>query len=148
MPRIGRVAASALVASSLVLVVVAAGCDERGGDLEAYCATARSFVDDNPAAAFALIDPTDPVATATALRSASERLRQWSEEAPSDIDQDVEALADGAEALASDFESGTTATAEEQAARTESLAAASGEVLGYTSEQCEVDLEPVTTTSP
>ena len=135
------------VTALVVATTLVGGCDERGGDLGAYCATARRFVNDNPAAAFALVDPTDPISTAAALRSAGERMRAWSTEAPSDIDQDVEALADGAEALATDFESGTTATIEEQAARTEALATSSDEVLRYTREHCEVDLDPVTTTS-
>jgi hypothetical protein len=138
-PRIAFVA--------LAVIAVAGGCDERGGDLEAYCATARGFREDNPAAAFALVDPTDPTATAAALRSAGERLRQWAEDAPSDIDQDVEALADGADALAQDFESGTTATVDEQAARTEALATSSAEVQRYTEEQCGVTLDPASTTT-
>jgi hypothetical protein len=120
-------------------------CSGEGGDLEAYCATARGFTVDNPAAAFGRLDPADPTGTSTALAAAAEQLRDWAAEAPREVRDDVEALAEAAADLADAFEPAGGDTVEDDPADAVDAAAveeASGRVLEFTSERCEVDLDP------
>ncbi len=124
------------------------GCSDDAGDLEAFCATARRFATDNPATVFDRYDPADPASAATLLRDAGERLRTWSEDAPGEIDGDVEAIADAADALAEEFESPEAAPDETLRAQIEAVEAASPRVLEFTRAECDVDLEPTSTAPP
>jgi hypothetical protein len=127
------------------VVVAAVGCRGEGGDLEAFCATARGFTVDNPAAAFGRLDPGDPTGTSTALASAAEQLRDLAAEAPREVRGDVEALADAAADLAAAFEPAGGDSVEDDAVPavdTEAVEEASTRVLAFTSERCEVDLDP------
>jgi hypothetical protein len=120
----------------------AAGCGDGGGDLSAFCATARRFAADNPAAAFARIDPADPGSAAGPLRDAGERLSAWAAEAPAAVDEDVEVLADAATTLAAAFEAPgevDRAAVQDEVAGVDE---ASRAVLSFTRERCEVDLDP------
>lgn len=134
---------------SCVLVAVApllAACSGEGGDLDAFCATARRFTVDNPAAAFTLLDAADPAGTAAALEAAGQQLRDWAAEAPREVRDDVEALAAAAEDLAVSFaEPGRSSTDEQVVVDEAAVEEASGRVLAFTNERCEVDLDPGTT---
>jgi hypothetical protein len=123
-------------------------CSDDGGDLDAYCATAGRFTADNPAAAFSRIDPADPTGTSAALEAAAEALAAWSDEAPGEVREDVEVLADAAATLAVAFEPGDDGTVEDDpsaAVDTGAVEEASARVLAFTIERCEVDLDPATT---
>lgn len=132
-------------ALALALVaLVAAGCADDGGSIEAFCETARRFARDNPATVFDRYDPADPTSAAALLRSASADLRAWADEAPGEIDDDVEAIAEAADTLAEGFESpppspNRVAELEEQFNAVE---LASARVTSFTREQCGVDLDP------
>jgi hypothetical protein len=122
-------------------------CGGDDGDLEAFCATARRFAADNPAAVFDHYDPADPASAATLLRDAGDRLTAWAEEAPGNVDDDVEAIAAAAEALADEFEQPAAATTESLQEQVVVVEAASARVLRFTRDQCQVDLDPGSTTS-
>lgn len=147
----------------LALAVVAAlawvaGCGDDGGSVEAFCATARRFAEDNPATVFDRYDPADPTGAAELLRGASEELRAWAEEAPGEVDDDVASIADAAEALADAFESPPPSQdrAAELEAQFNEVELASARVTSFTRERCGVDLDPAggpvnpstTTTAP
>ena len=123
---------------------MAACTGDDGGSEEAFCATARRFAQDNPATVFDRFDPADPTAAAALLRGAGAELRAWAAEAPGDIDDDVELIADTADELAVAFES--PAPSPERAAELEDrftdVEAASARVTGYARERCAVDLDP------
>jgi hypothetical protein len=137
-------AASCVVVAATVLVACSG---DDGGSVEAFCATARRFAQDNPANVFDQYDPADPTAAADLLRGAAVELRAWADEAPGDIDDDVEVIADTADELATAFEA--PAPSAERAAELEQQFAdveeASGRVTGYAREQCAVDLDPAAT---
>ncbi len=137
-----------IIALLLSYASAGAGCSDDGGDLEAFCATARRFATDNPATVFDRYDPADPASAATLLRDAGERLRTWAEDAPGEIDGDVEAIADAADALAAEFESPEAAPDETLRAQIEEVEAASPRVLEFTRGECDVDLEPAATLPP
>ena len=125
-----------------------AGCSDEGGDLDAYCATARRFTTDNPAAAFSRIDPADPSGTSAALEVAADALEGWATEAPGEVRDDVEALARAAADLAVAFEPDDGDTVEDDPVATvdtDAVEEASTRVLAFTVEQCQVDLDPATT---
>ena len=72
--------------------------------------------------------------------------RAWASDAPREIRDDVEVLADAAATLAATYaDPSVTSTDEDVVVDTEAVEAASGEVLAFTSERCEVDLDPGTT---
>lgn len=129
-----------------VSLVAATGCSsDSDGDLEAFCATARRFAADNPAAVFDRYDPADPASAVVLLRDAGDRLGAWAEEAPAQIDDDVEAISEAADLLADQFETpgaATSSTLQEQLAGVES---SSERVVEFTRQNCEVDLDPTTT---
>ena len=129
-----------MVASAALLLA----CGDDGGSEEAFCATARRFAEDNPATVFDRYDPADPTAAAALLREAGAELQAWADEAPGDIDDDVEVIARTAEDLAVAFES--PAPSPERAAELEAqftaVEAASARVTGYARERCAVDLDP------
>jgi hypothetical protein len=121
-------------------------CRGEGGDLGAFCTTARSFVADNPAAAFAQIDLADPAATSATLDAAATELRAWASDAPREVRDDVDVLVDAAATLAATYaDPAITSTDEYVVIDTEAVESASAEVLAFTSERCEVDLDPGTT---
>lgn len=131
----------------LVVVCSAAllACSDGGGDVDAFCATAEGFRVDNPAAAFASIDPADPAGTTTALAGAAERLRAWADDAPEEVRDDVRALADAAATLAEAFEPAEDGSVEDDAdatVDTEAVEQASARVLAFADEACGVDLDP------
>lgn len=130
-----------VVAGSLV---PAACSDDGGGSLEAFCATARAFAEDNPATVFDRYDPADPTAAAELLRAARDQLRSWAEEAPDDIDDDVATIAEAADELAVAFESPapTGDRADELEARFEEVELASARVTSFARERCGVELDP------
>jgi hypothetical protein len=141
----------------LAVVAMAACGGDGGGSEAAFCATARRFAQDNPATVFDRYDPADPTGAATRLRTAGAELRAWADEAPGDIDDDVEAIAETADELALAFES--PAPTPERAAELEEqfteVEEASARVTGYARERCAVDLDPAanpvttaTTTTP
>jgi hypothetical protein len=135
-----------VIVISVLLSLVA--CSSEGGDLDAYCATARRFTTDNPAAAFGRIDPGDPDGTSVALEAAAEQLRGWADQAPRAVRDDVEVLAGAASDLAAAFEPAGGDTVEDDAVAavdTEAVEEASTRVLAFTAERCEVDLDPGTT---
>ena len=137
--------ATALLVSAAVLSACA---PDDGRSVEAFCATARRFARDNPANVFDQYDPADPTAAADLLRGAAAELRAWAGEAPGDIDDDVEVIADTADELAAAFAAPApsaerVAELEEQFADVEQ---ASANVTGYAREQCAVDLDPAATT--
>ena len=131
----------------LLALAAAGACGDESGDLEAFCATARRFATDNPASVFDHYDPADPGSAATLLRDAGDRLTAWAEEAPGSIDDDVEDIAAAAEALADEFEQPDAASAESLQEQVLVVEAASARVLQFTRDQCQVDLEPASTTS-
>jgi hypothetical protein len=132
-----------LVLVPALLVATATACaDDDGGDLAAFCATAEAFAVDNPAAALGRYDPSDRTGAAAQLRDAGARLETWAGEAPGDIAEDVTALAEAMSTLADEFETPGDApgdSLEEQLAEVE---AASGRVVTFTRDRCQVDLEP------
>jgi hypothetical protein len=133
---------------AFVAVLAPPACSDDGGDLDAYCATARRFSADNPADAFRRIDPADPAGTSAALEAAAAALGAWAGEAPGDVRDDVEALAQAAATLGVAFEPGDDGTVEDDPATavdTGVVEEASARVLAFTSEQCQVDLDPATT---
>jgi hypothetical protein len=135
-----------LVAPLAALALAAAGCGDDGGDIEAFCATARRFATDNPASVFDRYDPTDPGSAAVLLRDAGDRLAAWAEDAPSRIDDDVQAIADAAVALATEFEEPDAASSETLQEQLLEVESASARVLEFTRAECDVDLEPAATT--
>lgn len=133
----------------IVLVLVAAlasACSDGVGDLDAFCATARRFANDNPAAAFERLDPAVESGATEALQDAAEQLRGWAEEAPGDVRGDVAALADTAATLADAYDQPATTFSDEYLeVDVAAMEAASARVLTFTDEQCQVDLDPATT---
>lgn len=132
--------------SVAALVVALAACGGDGGDVEAFCATARQFAVDNPADVFDRYDPEEPATAAGLLRDAAGELDGWAGDAPDDVQGAIETIADAAEALAGAFEEPSdeaTATLRDAIERVE---AASRQVVSFTSEECGVDLEPTATT--
>jgi hypothetical protein len=133
-----------LVAAAVVAPVVGCGGDE-GGDLEAYCATARQFSVDNPAAVFDRYDPEDPSSAATLLREAAASLDDWAGDAPGEVAGSIEVIADAAEDLASAFEEPTAGGDDSLRDAVEAVETASAQVVTFTRDQCDVDLEPTST---
>ncbi len=135
-----------------VAVIVLVACSDDGGSVEAFCATARRFAEDNPATVFDRYDPADPAGAADLLRAAGRDLRAWSDEAPGQIDDDVESIADAADELAAAFEAPSPSPDRraELAERFTEVEEASGRVTSYAREQCAVELDPaaVTTSMP
>ena len=131
----------ALGALALLPAAVAA-CGDDGGSEEAFCATARTFAEDNPATVFDRYDPEDPAGAAALLRGEAERLRRWAGDAPGDVDDDVEVIAGAAEDLADAFEDPDTADTTDLAARFTEVEEASGRVVSYARDRCGVDLDP------
>ena len=151
MPATGRRARRRPGAWLPVVALALAGCNQDdGGDLDAFCATARAFVEQNPASVFDRYDPADPTAAAALLRGEAERLRSWAVDAPGEVDGDVEAIAAAAETLADGFESPSPSPERvgELEARFELVEDASGRLTSYVREQCGVDLDPATTPAP
>lgn len=144
--RVRRRSAAVTVAALAALALLAPACSDDGGDVDAFCATARRFSTDNPAAAFAQVDPNDPVGTSAALQAAADQLSAWADDAPGDVRGSVQALADAATTLAGEFTVGTAAGVEGDdgtpAVDTAVVEAASAEVLAFTRDRCEVDLDP------
>jgi hypothetical protein len=135
----------------VVVLVAGAACGgDAGGDLEAFCATARGFAEDNPAAVFDRYDPADPTAAAQLLRTEAERLQAWADEAPGEVDDDVQAIVDAAVELADGFESPapTPDRVAELEARFAEVEEASGRLTAFVREQCGVDLDPATAPAP
>lgn len=131
-----------------VLAALSPACSDDGGDVDAFCATARRFTTDNPAAAFSRIDPADPTGTSSALEAAADALEAWAADAPGEVRDDVDALARAAADLAVAFEPDDGDTVEDDPIASVDTAAveeASGRVLAFTAERCEVDLDPGTT---
>ena len=132
--------AAGVVASAALLL----SCGDDGGSEEAFCATARRFAEDNPATVFDRYDPADPSGAAALLRETAAEFRAWADEAPGDIDDDVEVIADAADNIAAGFESPSPSA--ERAAEIEeqftAVEAASARVTGYARERCAVDLDP------
>lgn len=120
------------------------GGDDSSGDVDAFCATARQFAVDNPAAVFDRYDPEDPASAATLLRDAAASFDAWAEDAPGDVAASIETIADAAEGLALAFEQPTAGGAGVRD-QVEAVEAASARVVTYTREQCGVDLEPTPT---
>ena len=141
--------AALAVAVLAVSAMGVTGCgDEGSGNVEAFCATARRFETDNPAAALTAVDPSDPTGTALALRTAAGQLGPWAREAPSEVRADIETLRDAARDLAEAFEApivdqATVAALEADSAEVE---AAGQRVVEAVREQCEVDLDPAVPT--
>lgn len=136
--------------SFLVAGAVLVGCSgDDGGSVEAFCATARRFAQDNPANVFDRYDPADPTAAADLLRGAAVELRAWADEAPGDIDDDVEVIAETADELAAAFEAPAPSAerADELEQQFADVEEASASVTGYAREQCAVDLDPAATTA-
>ncbi len=129
---------------ALALLGPASCKQDDGGDLEAFCTTARGFVERNPAGVFDRYDPADPTAAAELLRSEAGRLRDWADDAPGEVDGDVEAIAAAAEALADGFESPAPSAdrVAELEAQFEEVEDASARLTSYVREQCGVDLDP------
>jgi hypothetical protein len=132
-----------------LLAPVACG-DDGGGDLDAFCATARRFAVDNPADALGAYDPADPAGAARLLRRAADDLESWADDAPPDLRPDVVRLATTASDLADAFEAGAldagrAATLEAAAADAET---ASARVTEATRAQCSVELDPQSATTP
>lgn len=146
------------VAVLAVVLGAAAGCGDDGGSVEAFCATARTFVEDNPATVFDRYDPADPTGAGELLRGAAARLRAWADEAPGEIDDDVDAIAEAAEELAAAFQAPPPSAnrAAELEAQFAEVELASARVTSYARERCSVELDPAggpvspstTTTSP
>ena len=135
----------------MVFALALLACGDDGGDLDAYCATARRFTTDNPADAFGRVDPADPAGTTSALDAAAEQLRGWASDAPDEVRDDVEALAAAASTLADAFAPADDGSVEDdpvEAVDTAAVEEASTRVLAFTAEQCEVDLDPATTLPP
>jgi hypothetical protein len=129
-----------------LVAALASACSDGGGDLDAFCATARRFTADNPAAALDRLDPADPGAATAALEAAAEQLRAWADEAPGEVRDDVDTLAATAAGLATSFSDTTrTSTDEYVVVDAAEAEAASARVLAFTNEQCQVDLDPATT---
>lgn len=129
-----------------VLLVAAIGCSSNGGsDLEAFCATARRFEADNPAAVFDRYDPADPASAVVLLRDAADRLGAWAEEAPGQIDDDVEAISAAADLLADQFETPAAATSSALAEQLAGVESSSERVVDFTRENCQIELDPPTT---
>lgn len=150
-PGFLRRAAPALAVLAVLAVAASgvAGCgDEGSGNVEAFCATARRFETDNPAAALTAVDPSDATGTARALRDAAGQLRTWAREAPSEVRADIEAVRDAAGDLAEAFEAPTVdqATVAALEASSAEVEAAGQRVVEAVREQCEVDLDPAVTT--
>ena len=129
----------------LLAVLLAGACSgDDGGSEEAFCATARSFAEDNPANVFDTYDPADPTAAAELLRREGARLRAWADQAPGEIDDDVELIAETADDIAAGFES--PAPTPERAAEIEEqfneVEEASARVTTYARERCAVELDP------
>ena len=126
-----------------LLAGAAAACSDDGGDVDAYCATADRFAVDNLADAFRRIDPADPQGTASALDSAAATLRGWADDAPVEVRDDVELLADAAADLAVAFAPEQAGAADPAAVvDTDAVEAASARVVTFTVETCQVDLDP------
>jgi hypothetical protein len=139
-----------LFTTAVLVAAFAAACsDDGGGNLEAFCETARRLEVDNPANALAAYDPADPAGAARLLRDAAGALDAWSSEAPGDIRNDVERLRDAAGDLAEAFEAPTvdaTRVADLEAGFDE-VEAAGTRVVESVRSECSVDLEPPTTTA-
>lgn len=132
------------IALCLALGTVAGGCDDGGGDRDAYCATAERFAADNPADAFGRIDLGDPAATSTVLRDAAERLAAWADEAPGAVDDDVEVLVEAATTLADQFDDLATRGGDPGSTIDVDLAAveaSSRRVVDFTRTECGVELD-------
>jgi hypothetical protein len=131
-----------LVAAAAAVV----GCSGDGGrgDVDAFCATARQFSVDNPAAVFDRYDPEDPASAAALLRDAAASFQRWADDAPADVGASIDTIAQAAEDLALAFEEPTVGGAGVRD-QVEAVEAASAEVVAYTREQCGVDLEPTPT---
>ena len=143
-----RLARAALLAAVAAAALVAACGDEGSGNVEAFCATARRFEVDNPAAALSAVDVTDPAVTARALRDAADELRPWAQEAPSEVRADIQQLREAAVDLAEAFEAPTvdqTRVAQLEAGFPD-IEAAAARVVEAVSERCHVDLDATPTT--
>ncbi len=135
---------------ALVVVALAvAGCGDDGGSEEAFCATAADFAADNPATVFDRYDPADPSGAADLLRREAARIRAWADDAPGEIDQDVETIAAAAEELAAAFESPPPSAdrAAELTERFHEVEEASARVTAFARQRCDVELDPVSSTS-
>jgi hypothetical protein len=134
---------------AILLAVGLAGCGGDGGSEDAFCATARQFAADNPATVFDRYDDTDPGAAAELLRSEAARIREWAGDAPGEIDQDIEAIADVADELADAFESPPESDdrAAELAERFSTVEDASVRVTEFARTRCGVDLDPVSSST-
>lgn len=140
-----------LLASVTGALVTALACSG-GGSTEAFCETARALATDNPAAAFGAYEPSDPAASRDQLEGGAEQLRQLARDAPDEISNDVDRLADAAEGLAQAL-SVEDPEAVERALRDlepdlAGVDEASRRVIDFAATRCEVDLDPTTTTIP
>jgi len=138
---VARARALALVAFAVALG--AAGCGDDGGTVEAFCATARRMAQDNPATVFDRYDPADPSAAARALRDAAEDLHGWADDAPGDVADDVEVIAEAADELAVAFESPAPSPdrVAELEARFAEVEGASVRVTAFARQRCSVELD-------
>ena len=93
--------------------------------------------------------PTRPAA-AELLRGAGARLRAWAAQAPGEVDDDVEAIAEVADELAVGFESPPPSPdrAAELEASFSEVEAASARVTAYARERCAVELDPAAAHRP
>jgi hypothetical protein len=142
--RSARFVASGVLVAWVAGLAGLAGCGDDGGSEEAFCETARRFARDNPAAVFDRYDPSDPTGAAALLREAGATLQAWADEAPGDVDDDVETIAEAAEELATAFEepAPTAERAAELEARFAEVEDASARVTSYARERCGVELDP------
>jgi len=131
--------AAALVAAAL------ASCSDDGGDPEAFCAGVREVTDVS-----ILIGGTPGEQdAATSLRTAADRLRALSGDAPDEVDGDVRRIADALEVLAeaaADPDVGVAGRLREL--DREALVDSAANLERYAREECRVDLTSSTSTAP
>jgi hypothetical protein len=140
---VGRWTALA-AAIALVVTAVVAGCS-RGGDEEAFCERLRST-----AAVDQVVDrfdADDPAGSAAAFREAADDLGALADDAPSDIEPDVDVLADvvgdvadGLAGVGRDDRNGAIAVLDGLSDRRAELQSAGEEVARYAADRCDVTL--------
>jgi len=138
----------AAAAGALVTVVACSG----DGSTEAFCETAATLAADNPAAAFGAYEPSDPAASRDQLERGSAQLRRLAGDAPGEIADDADRLADVAEGLAEALNMADPEAVEQALRNLEPDLAevedASRRVTDYAATRCDVDLGPATTAVP
>lgn len=138
----------AAAAGAFVTVVACSG----DGSTGAFCETAATLAADNPAAAFGAYEPSDPAASRDQLERGAAQLRQLAGDAPGEISDDVDRLADVAEGLAAALTMEGPEAVERALRDLEpdlaEVEEASRRVTDYAATRCDVDLDPATTTVP